>query len=161
MGDPAALWQLHAEPVGEPGGNVALPEILGRERHRHPSSERGRAAAHVDGNVVDLPFDDANQLGLLAIELQMQTAQRAANRTRMIVLHERPLDPTGAIPLGVIGLDKKPAAVGVDLRLDDENTWNLRGDDTHVRTRDRGRETDTGRRRSTAWRRPAVADRRR
>ena len=109
-----------AEAVREPGRHVALPEVVGRERDANPSAERRRAAADVDGDVEDLALDDADQLALRPPDLQMQAAQRAADRPRMVVLHERAGDAVLAVRVGVIGLDEEAAVVVVDVGLDDE-----------------------------------------
>src|SRR5262249_32571314 len=86
-----------AEAVGEPGRDVALLEVPGREHHGHPAAVGRRSAAHVDCDVVDRAFDDANQLSLRPPQLKVQPADRAADRSRVVVLDERAGDPARAV----------------------------------------------------------------
>ena len=70
-----------ANPCAKPARDVHLLEALGREHDAHPAAERGRAAAHVDGDVEDLAFDRANQFRLRVASLQMKAAKRARQPT--------------------------------------------------------------------------------
>src|SRR5262249_34676994 len=91
-----------------------------------------RAEADVDGHVEDRALDHMNQLALRPAELQVQPADRTAGRTRVVVLHEHVDDSTRAVFFGVVRLEKKSAHVAANVRLDDDDGWNLRGYELHV-----------------------------
>ena len=50
--------------------------------------------------------------------LQVQAAQRAADRARVVVLDERPVDAGCAVLLGVVGLEEEAAGVAMHVGLD-------------------------------------------
>src|SRR6266581_2998150 len=64
----------HAEAVGEAGGHVTLPEIVGRQGDADPTAEGWRVRADVDGHVKNLALDHVNQLPLRTTTLQVQSA---------------------------------------------------------------------------------------
>src|SRR5262245_42051448 len=68
----------HAKAVSESGRYVDLPEVVSRQPNADPLPEVGRAAADVDRDVVDLPFDDANQFALRAPNLRVKPTNRTA-----------------------------------------------------------------------------------
>src|SRR4029077_2466603 len=109
------------EAMREASGNVDLLEVLRRDADTDPLAERRRPAPDVDGDVEDLAFDDAKELALRALQLQMEAADGAACRSRVIVLHEDVRNAAGAVFLRVVGLEKKAAAVLMDVGLDDDH----------------------------------------
>src|SRR5581483_6694772 len=115
----------HVEPVRESRRDVALTEVVRRKDYRHPLPEGRRPAPDVDRHIEDFAREDANELALRVTQLQMQTAQRPADRLRVIVLHERRGDAELAIPIRAVRFDEEAAAVAVHVRLDDEHV----GDD--------------------------------
>src|SRR3954468_9356903 len=122
------------ESVRKPFRNVALPEVLGRERNAHPFAEHRRAAPHVHCNVEDFSLDDTNELALRMPALKMEAPDRAGGRPRVIVLHEHVADTASAIFLRVIRLEKKTTDVDVNVRLDDDDVGNGGANKPHVRT---------------------------
>src|SRR5207302_9516540 len=110
-----------------------------------------------DRDVEDFPFDHPNQLRLRMAQLEVQSAQRALDRPRVVVLHEHGVDAMLAVPRRVIRLETESAAVHVHVRLDDEHAGQGRTDDPHVRIPDRGCGTGIDRMcwipsRAPAWR---------
>src|SRR5207248_279285 len=103
--------------------------------------------------------DDANQLALRVWMLQVQSSERAAGRARLIVLHERTADAVAAIAVRVKRFDEKAAAVAMDVRLDDDDAWEFRGNDLHVSSRVREDGVSTGRTRSRPSRARAASAR--
>ena len=117
-----------AEAVRKTRRQVALAEVLGRERDAHPPAERRRPAPHVHGDVEDLAFDDAHQLALRAPDLQVQAAQRAAGPIASgCPARTAPRMPRPRYFSGVIRLEEEAARVPVDVRLDDDDAGNRGG----------------------------------
>ena len=78
----------HAEAVPEADGDVELEAALVVELDRLPLAERRRAAAQVDGDVEHAAARDAHELALAGPGLEVDPAQRAAARARVVVLDE-------------------------------------------------------------------------
>src|SRR5262249_46032498 len=96
-------------------------------------------------------------------QLQMQAANGAAGRLRMVVLDEWRRDPVLAEFLGVVGLEKESVDVRKDIRLDNQDAWQRRFDNPHVtvpRARALLRAADIVRTCSTPSSAPAVSGRR-
>src|SRR5262245_42025029 len=145
-----------AESVRESRRDEALLEIRGGQVGGNPRTEGRGAAADVDGDVENLALDHPDQLSLRPPYLQMQAAQRAADRSRMIVLHEGAGNAVLAIPISVVRLEKESAGVFVDVGLDQDHARQAGWLDAHVSSRVRGCGTGTGRRHWTPWRAPAA-----
>src|SRR5262245_38600683 len=121
----------HAKAVSESRRDVDLPKVFSRQPDADPLSEMRRAASNINRNVVDLAFDHPNQFTLRPPDLRVQPADRAALRTRMVVLHEDHINPAFVILPLVIGLEEKTALVAEDLRFDDDHAGNVRRDELH------------------------------
>src|SRR5215475_5651373 len=121
----------HAESVREPGRDVNLSEVFSRQPDADPLPEVWRAAPNVDRHVVDLALDHANQFGLRSTNLRVQPAYRVALRPRMVVLDEDRVNPALLILPTVIGFEEKASLVAEDLRLDNDHTGNVRGNEFH------------------------------
>ena len=83
-------------------------------------------------------LDHAHELPLGMLELQVKAPERARHRPRMVVLDEHAVDSVLPVALGVIGLDEKPTAIGVDFGFDDEHIRDVGRRHPHVRSRARG-----------------------
>ena len=106
----------------EAGRDVNLLEVVGGQRRAHPLPERRRAAADVNRDIENRPLDNPNQLPLHVSQLEVQTADRAADRFRVIVLNEGRRQSVLFEFLGVIGFEKKPAHILKDVRFNDDDT---------------------------------------
>src|SRR5690606_6022915 len=96
-------------------------------------AEGRRTAADVDGDVVDLALQHADQLALrVARPLVVQAAQHAALRARDVVLDEPGRQAVLAEALGVPALVEEAALVAVHRRLDRHAARQLRFDDPHA-----------------------------
>src|SRR5262245_41032177 len=89
------------------------------------------AATDVDRHVEDLAFDHADQFALRAPNLRVKATDRAPLRLRMVVLDEDRVNPALLILPLVIGLEEKASLVAEDLRLDDNHSGNVRGNELH------------------------------
>src|SRR5205823_14481092 len=88
--------------------------------------------------------------------LEVQAAQRARHRFRVVVLYEGPRHAGGVVLAGVVGLEKKAARVAIDVGLDDEHFGKLARDDAHGLT-PRAREAGAGTGRTCSIPSPARA----
>src|SRR5262245_43360603 len=120
-----------AEAVSEPRRDVNLAEVFSRQPDADPLPEVWRAAPNVDRHVVDLALDHANQFALRPAKLRVQPAYRASLRPRMVVLDEDRVNPALLILTPVIGFEEEASLVAEDLRLDDDHTGNVRGNEFH------------------------------
>ena len=77
------------KPCANPGGTHSIRWFSRRERDADRTAERRRAPAQIDDDVEDLAGDDAHELALRVLDLVVQSAQHAAPRARVVVLHER------------------------------------------------------------------------
>src|SRR5262249_25685246 len=131
--------------------------------HADPSPVGGRAAPDVDGYVEHFALDHAYELGLRTAKLQMEAAQRALDRARVVVLYERRVDAVRAVPIRVIRLEEEAAAVAMNVGLDDEYPGQVGGNHTHVRRQApnliRAFAGGTARRRSIPSGAPGIGDR--
>ena len=118
--------------MGEALGNPHLPPVRGREALPHPAAERGRAAPKIHRHVEHLPRHHAHELALRLARLEVQAAQHAGGRARVVVLDERARAPGGAAePVVAEGLHEEAARVFVHLGLEDEHAGNGGGDGLH------------------------------
>ena len=79
----------HDETVGEPTRDEQLASRVGAQLDGHVLSPRGAAVTQVYCHVQDTTLGDAHQLGLAPLAaLEVQAAQHAASRERLVVLHE-------------------------------------------------------------------------
>ena len=77
------------ETVGKAPWDEQLPLVLVTEFYHHVAAERRRRATQVDRHIDHPSAQHADQLGLReSAFLIMQTAQYAARRLRLIILHE-------------------------------------------------------------------------
>lgn len=83
------------------------------------AGRRGRVDVH--GYVVDRTATDADQLALRTTALEMQAAQHATCRARVIVLHEGVRDAQLPVALGLVALQEKPPGITEYLRFDDQH----------------------------------------
>src|SRR5204862_2836879 len=105
------------EAVREAFGDVNLLEVLRRDADTDPFAERRRPAPDVDSDIEDLAFDDAKELALRVRQLQMKATDGATRRSRVIVLDEDVRDAAAPVFVGVIRLEKKAAAILMDVGL--------------------------------------------
>src|SRR5262249_47425585 len=97
------------------------PEVAmidGIEHDRSPAPERRRAGADVDGDVVDLAVEHADQLALRIRPLVMQAAQHTVRRARYIALHDREVQPGIFIFFRMEAFVEKAARIAVHGRFD-------------------------------------------
>src|SRR5690606_34661744 len=93
----------------------------------------------VHRHVIHRPAAHAHQLALRARLLEMQPAQHAALRARVVVLHEGQGDARLAVALDLEGLEEEAAVVAEGLRLDDQHAGQRGLDDVHRTTSWRSR----------------------
>ena len=74
--------------MAEADRDVELVAVLVVELDALPLAERRRAAAQVDDDVEHAAARDAHELALAGVRLEVQPAQRAAARARVVVLDE-------------------------------------------------------------------------
>jgi len=108
------------ESMREAGRNVNLSFIAVREIDAVVAAEGRRAAANIDGDVVDLSANDGDQLALRRGVLEVKAAQGPLDGKRKIVLDEPYVDAGLAVSLFVPGFDEEATVIGEYLRLDDE-----------------------------------------
>ncbi len=107
------------EAVGEADRDPELAVALVVEDVALPLAVGGRAAAQVDGDVVDRPARAADELALARLGLEVHAAEGAAlGRARVVLLDEVLVDPELAPAVGPEALDQEAALVAVDGRLD-------------------------------------------
>src|SRR5690606_39211728 len=114
-----------AEAVGEAGRDPELAVVLVRERDAVGAAEGGRAAPEVHDDVVDGAAGTLDELALGVAPLEVEAAEGAPPRTRVVVLHERGGDAVRAVALGVVALEEEPARVGEDAGLDEQDARDL------------------------------------
>src|SRR5262249_22500121 len=88
--------------------------------------------AHIDHDIAHRAAQYAYELALRLGMLKVQAAQRAAHRTRQVVLDERLRDADARITLHLKRLRKEAARVAKYLWLDDQYARNGSLDDLHV-----------------------------
>jgi len=77
------------EAVSKAGGNPEHFAVGGAQGFCHPPTESGRVAAEIDGDVVDLSAETANELSLGLLDLVMETTYYAPVGEGLVVLNER------------------------------------------------------------------------
>lgn len=101
----------HRKSVSKAFGNPEVSFVFGREHHRRPTPERGRATTDIHRHVVHLALQHADQLSLRIRPLVMQPAQHASRGSGDIALDElhvqAGLGKTRLVPAFV----EKPACV--------------------------------------------------
>src|SRR5581483_9417237 len=88
--------------------------------------------AHVHGDVENRTLDDANELGLRVSDLEVESSERVRDGTRVVVLHERAIDPRRAVFLGLVGFEKESAVVAVDGGFDQQYFWKVSASNLHL-----------------------------
>ena len=78
----------------------------------------GELRAQVDRDVEHFAGDDAHELALRVLDLVVEAAQHAAPRARVVVLHERRVEPGRRERARVPALEEEAALVAEDARLD-------------------------------------------
>ena len=91
-----------------------------------PLAEGGRVAAQVDGDVEDRAARAADQLRLARLGLEVEAAQGALRRARVVVLDELDVDAELGPGVAAVGLDHEAALVAVDLGLEQDDAVELR-----------------------------------
>ena len=81
--------------------------------------------AAVHGHVVHFALGHTDQLALGVVLLEMQTAQHAAGRAALVVLHELFVDAGFCELILLIRLHEIAAVIAEHLRLNDHNTGDL------------------------------------
>jgi hypothetical protein len=76
------------EAFGDPEELEVIVRRLGFEVEASPFAEVGRVAAEIDGDVPDMPGEDADKFALGLAELVMQTAEHALDGKGLVVLDE-------------------------------------------------------------------------
>ena len=103
-----------------------------REPEAGPFAEARRAAPQVDGHVVELAGEHADQLALRPAELIVQAADGVLHRARAVLLHEPHVAADGFAENSlVIALVGDAARVLVDLRLEQQHFGELGRNDLH------------------------------
>jgi hypothetical protein len=95
----------------KPGWNIDLILFLCGESNTGPLSELRRTDPDVDCNVQSFPFHHPAQLRLWMSQLVMESAQRSAGGTRMIILNEAIYDANLRESCLVVSFQEKTAIV--------------------------------------------------
>src|SRR5690606_1475420 len=111
--------------------NPEMPAIVPGQHRGGPLTEGWRAATDVDGDVVNLAVEHADQLALRIRPLVVQAAQHAARRGTDVGLQHLEIEPGVGEALAIPAFEELPARVTEHLRLDDHATRKLRLDDLH------------------------------
>jgi hypothetical protein len=90
-----------------------------------PPPVRGRGTPQVDGDVPDRAAQAANELRLARGGLEVEPAQDAAARARVVLLHELEVHPQLAPRVVAERLDEEPAVVAVHVGLDEDEALDL------------------------------------
>ncbi len=106
------------ETVGEAWGDIENPVIVCREAEALPLTKTWGTRADVHGDIVDLTFQNRDQLALGVGGLVVQAAQDATPRPGDVVLDEFDLDAGCGEAALAVGLFEETALVAKDLGLD-------------------------------------------
>ncbi len=113
-------------------GYPELMLIVGAEQSSYPFAEMGGGFAQIDGDIKNLPLDDAYQFTLRLLRLVVQTSQYAFSRTRMIVLYEVHCTPDDFFENSVIKtLEKETTIVAKHLGLEQDYFRDREGSGIH------------------------------
>ena|SRR5690554_2957044 len=113
------------------GGNEELTVIFLREPLADPLAESSRCGAKIDRHVEDLPNDDRDELGLSVRILEVEAAEDALFRARLICLNELLLDSGRPIARLVEGFEEIPAGITKNLGFNEEQTVERERADFH------------------------------
>jgi hypothetical protein len=91
----------------------------------------GAADAHIDRNVEHTAAQDGHQFALRSGILEMQAAENSFCRRRKIILHEAWGNAACRVTIRLMELHEKAAAVGKNLRREDQQARNGRFADVH------------------------------
>ncbi len=108
----------NAEAVSEADGQVELAVVAVAELVALPAPVCGGVAAQVHGHVPDLAPGAAHQLRLAGIGLEVNPAEDAPCRARVVFLDEGSIHPELAPGFGAEALDQEATLVGVGFDLD-------------------------------------------
>ena len=105
------------------GRNPELRVVVAVQLQADPAAEGSAAAAHVGGDVEDAAARHPHQLALrMRRGLQMEAAQHAARRARVVVLDEGNRRADGVVErLLVEALEEEATRVAEHLRFEDEH----------------------------------------
>ena len=106
----------------KPLGNEKLQVVALREMHAFPLGKGWGGSADINGNIEDLSFDNADELGLPVGILVVQAPQCVFYRERLVVLHKTARDTVFPISMIMVGLEKKAPWVCEYFRLNDDQT---------------------------------------
>jgi hypothetical protein len=93
--------------------------IIRLEIEAGPASEVGRVTTEIDGDVPDVPGEDANEFALRMTELVVKAAKDAADREGLIVLREGVREIERGKGVCVEDFGKPAAGVSMAFRLQD------------------------------------------
>src|SRR3954463_4923263 len=111
--DEIGLVRQDAEAVAEADRDPQLAPVDVVELERLPLPERRRAAPQVDRDVEHAPARDPHELALAGVGLEVDAAQRASPRARLVVLDEGGRHTVPRPRVLAIGLDEEAALVAV------------------------------------------------
>ena len=105
----------------EAAGDKELTAVLGREDDALPLPERRAPRAEVNAHVEDLPLDDADELGLGVVDLEVEASQDPPHARGLVVLHEVDVDATRHEVGALVGLHEGAPLVAVRLGFDNND----------------------------------------
>ena len=113
-----------------------LPVFRG-QLDRDMTAERRRSTPQIHGDIEHGPGRDAHELALGTLDLIVQTAEHAATRARVIVLHELRIDSRVRKRAPIVAFEEKAPRVTEDSRLDQLDVGYRRRRDLHCGERQR------------------------
>ena len=117
--------------MGETARHEELAAVLVIEIDRDMLAEGRAADPHIDGDVAHRAAQHGDELSLRLGMLKMQAAQRASQRARQVILHERLRDADVGVTLHLKRLRKEAARIAKYFWLDDQHAGNSSLDDVH------------------------------
>ena len=122
----------HRKTVGESFRHPKMTLVFSTQDRRRPLTESRRADADIDSDIVNLAFENADQLALRIRPLIMQATQHALFRARDIGLHEAEIQPGFGEAFGIEALVEKSARIPMHFRLDDQTSVKRGLDQLHA-----------------------------
>ena len=114
----------HQEAVREALGDVELLLVLLSELDTVVLTIGRAALTEVDGDIVYRTLDDADELALWVLLLEVQTTKNALRGHGLIILNEDHVEAGLVHILLIIGFHKIATCVAMNARLDDIKTFN-------------------------------------
>lgn len=122
--------------MGESARNEQLQVVHVAELHGDVFAVRFRSLAQVDGDVQHPALQNAHQLRLRVFALlEMQTANHAVGRFRLVVLHEFRRHAVVVEQLFVICFKEIAAVVRENPRFENDNVFDFCGNEGHFKPR--------------------------